>query len=67
MAPNDGERKAGRFKDAIAAALDRLRAPRGPGERYSDVIVRLAKGAGERAFNESEAARRCRGSRPCLE
>jgi hypothetical protein len=43
MAPNDGERKAGRFRDATRS-LDRLTAARGPGERYSDAILRLAKG-----------------------
>jgi hypothetical protein len=40
MAANDGERKAGRFRDTNAAVLDRLRAMRGPGESYSDVILR---------------------------
>ena len=44
MAANDGERKAGRFRGTNAAVLDRLRAMRGPGESYSDVILRLAKG-----------------------
>jgi hypothetical protein len=33
--------------------LDRLKAARGAGESYSDVIIRLAKGeAGERSTNE---------------
>jgi len=43
MAANDGERKAGSFRDTNAAILDRLRASRGPGESYSDVILRMAK------------------------
>ena len=42
MAANDGERKAGRFRDTMRF-LDRLRALRGPGESYSDVILRLVE------------------------
>ena len=39
MATNDGERKAGRFRDAMRFP-HRLRALRGPGERYIGVILR---------------------------
>ena len=39
---NDGERKAGRFRNN-AAILNRLRAMRGPNESYSDVILRLVE------------------------
>jgi hypothetical protein len=43
---NDGERKAGRFRDAMRPSSTVFRALRGPGESYSDVILRLA-GNGE--------------------
>ena len=32
------------FEAVAPAVVDRLRAMRGPGERYSDVIIRIARG-----------------------
>jgi hypothetical protein len=50
MAVNDGEREAGRFRDAMRPSSAAWRPCRGPGESYSDVILRLveaeAKGGG---------------------
>jgi hypothetical protein len=37
-------KKSRKVRGHNAAVLDRLRALRGPGESYSDVIPRLAKG-----------------------
>jgi hypothetical protein len=41
MAPNDGERKAGRFRTQ-SVVLDPLCFLRWTGESYSDLILRLA-------------------------
>ena len=61
---NAVDEKGERYVWLPPSVVDRLKAMRGPGESYSDVILRLAKGDGERRFNEREAARRCRGIRP---
>jgi len=37
--------------------LDRLKAMRGPGESYSDVIIRLARGEGQRPMSNERAGR----------